>query len=172
MNKVILIGRLTRDPEIRYSQGQQPVCIARYTLAVDRRFKREGDEQTADFVSCVAFGRAGEFAEKYLHQGSKIAIEGRIQTGNYKDRDGKKVYTTDVVIEAHEFAESRGADPQQQTGSRPPQAAPRQQTQQRQQGSRQNRQRQQYQPPNDYYDGSGDFIDIPDGMDEDGLPFR
>lgn len=168
MNRVILIGRLTRDPDIRYSQGQQPVCIARYTLAVDRRFKREGDEQTADFVNCVAFGRAGEFAEKYLHKGSKIAIEGRIQTGSYSDRDGKTVYTTDVVIESHEFAESKSADPPQQSGSRRQQAAPRQQTQQRQraQGSRQPRQRQDN---NDYY---GDFIDIPDGMDEDGLPFR
>ena len=107
MNKVIMIGRLTRDPEVRYTQGNEPMCISRYTLAVDRRFKREG-EQDADFISCVAFGKNGEFAEKYLHKGMKIAATGRIQTGNYTDKDGKKVYTTDVVVEEHEFVESKG----------------------------------------------------------------
>ena len=111
MNKVILIGRLTKEPEVRYSQGNEPMCIARYTLAVDRRFKREG-EQDADFISCVAFGKNGEFAEKYLHKGTKIAITGRIQTGSYTNKDNQKVYTTDVVVEEHEFAESKGTSGQ------------------------------------------------------------
>lgn len=108
MNKVILMGRLCADPEVRYSQNQNQTAVARYRLAVDRRFKREG-EQTADFISCVAFGKAAEFAEKYLRQGTKIAITGRIQTGSYTNREGQKVYTTDVVVEEQEFAESRGA---------------------------------------------------------------
>lgn len=108
MNKVILIGRLCADPEVRYSQNQNQTAVARYRLAVDRRFKREG-EQTADFISCVAFGKAAEFAEKYLRQGTKIAITGRIQTGSYTNREGQKVYTTDVVVEEQEFAESKGA---------------------------------------------------------------
>lgn len=103
------MGRLTRDPDVRYSQGENSMCIARYTLAVDRRRSRDnnGGEQTADFISCVAFGRTGEFAEKYLHKGTKIAITGRIQTGSYTNKDGAKVYTTDVVVEDHEFAESK-----------------------------------------------------------------
>ena len=112
MNKVILMGRLTRDPEVRYSQAAEPLAIARYTLAVDRRFQRRdnsGNEQTADFISCVAFGRNGEFAEKYLKQGTKIAITGRIQTGSYTNKDGNKVYTTEVVVEEQEFAESKNA---------------------------------------------------------------
>ena len=97
MNKVILMGRLTRNPDVRYSQGEKATCVARYTLAVNRRFRREGD-QDADFINCVAFGRQGEFAEKYLKQGTKIVISGRIQTGSYTNRDGAKVYTTDVVV--------------------------------------------------------------------------
>ena len=111
MNKVILMGRLTRDPEVRYSQGDTPLAVARYTLAVDRRAPRNGssEEQTADFISCVAFGRTGEFAEKYLHKGTKIAITGRIQTGSYTNREGVKVYTTEVVVEEHEFAESKAS---------------------------------------------------------------
>ena len=108
MNKVILMGRLCADPEVRYSQNQNQTAVARYRLAVDRRFKREG-EQTADFISCVAFGKAAEFAEKYLRQGTKIAITGRIHTGSYTNREGQKVYTTDVVVEEQEFAESKGA---------------------------------------------------------------
>lgn len=108
MNKVHLLGRLTRDPEIRYQQDNEQMAIARYTLAVDRRFKRDG-EQTADFISCVAFGKAAEFAEKYLKKGTKIAITGRIQTGSYTNREGQKVYTTDVIIEEQEFAESKTA---------------------------------------------------------------
>ena len=111
MNKVILMGRLTRDPEVRYSQGENPLAIARYTLAVDRRQSGSngGDEQSADFINCVAFGRSGEFAEKYLYKGTKIAVTGRIQTGSYTNKEGVKVYTTEVVVEDHEFAESRNA---------------------------------------------------------------
>ena len=105
MNKVILMGRLTRDPEVRYSQGEQATAIARYTVAVDRRFKRDG-EPTADFIPCVIFGRSAEFAEKYFRQGLKIIVSGRIQTGSYTNRDGQKVYTTEVVVEEQEFAES------------------------------------------------------------------
>ena len=111
MNSVVLMGRLTRDPEVRYSQGEQPMAIARYTLAVDRRRSRNNnDENSADFISCVAFGRAGEFAEKYFHKGIKICVSGRIQTGSYTNKDGQKVYTTDVVVEDHEFAESKNAN--------------------------------------------------------------
>ena len=110
MNKVILMGRLTRDPEVRYSSGDNQMAIARYSLAVDRRGRREGnDGQTADFINCVAFGRAGEFAEKYFRQGLKIAVTGRIQTGSYTNRDGQKVYTTEVVVEDQEFAESKNS---------------------------------------------------------------
>lgn len=108
MNKAILVGRLTRDPEVRYSQDENPTAVARYTVAVDRRFKREG-ETTADFIPCVVFGRSAEFAEKYFRQGLKVVITGRIQTGSYTNRDGNKVYTTDVVVEDQEFAESKAA---------------------------------------------------------------
>lgn len=106
MNKVILMGRLTRDPEVRYSSGENSLAIARYTLAVDRRFKRDG-EATADFISCVVFGKQAEFAEKYFRQGIRIVVSGRIQTGSYTNRDGVKVYTTEVVVEEQEFAESK-----------------------------------------------------------------
>lgn len=109
MNKVILMGRLTRDPEIRYSQNENNTYIANYTLAVDRRYKRQGDEQTADFIRCVAMGKGGEFAEKYLRQGTKIIVVGRIQTGSYTNKDGQRVYTTDVMVESQEFAESKAA---------------------------------------------------------------
>ena len=108
MNKVVLMGRLTRNPDVRYSQGEKATCVARYTLAVNRRFRRDG-EQDADFINCVAFGRNGEFAEKYLHKGTKILAEGRIQTGSYTNKDGVKVYTTEVVVENQEFAESKNA---------------------------------------------------------------
>ncbi|HIV16748.1 MAG TPA: single-stranded DNA-binding protein [Candidatus Alectryocaccobium stercorigallinarum] len=148
MNKVILVGRLTRDPDIRYSAGENSTAVARYTLAVDRRFRRDSD-QTADFIGCVAFGRAAEFAEKYLHQGIKIAVTGRIQTGSYTNRDGNKVYTTDVVIEEQEFVESKNAS--DNAGSSYS-AAP-----QRQEAA---------DPISD--DG---FMNIPDGIDEE-LPFR
>lgn len=109
MNKVILIGRLTRDPEVRYSQGETPLAIARYTLAVDRKFRRE-EEQSADFISCVAFGKMGEYVEKYYYQGLKVAVTGHIQTGSYINKDGVKLYTTEVVVEEQEFVESKGSN--------------------------------------------------------------
>ena len=143
LNKVILMGRLTRNPEVRYSQGEKATCVAKYTLAVNRRFHREG-EQDADFINCVAFGKQGEFAEKYLKQGTKIVISGRIQTDSYTNRDGVKVYTTDVVIEEQEFAESKKAA---ETSSTP----------QNTQGVKSN--------PED--DG---FMTIPEGVEEE-LPF-
>ena len=108
MNKVILMGRLTRDPDVRYGQ-QSNTIVARYTLAVDRRYKREGDEQTADFLNCVVFNKGAEFAEKYLQKGTKIVVEGRLQTGSYTNKEGVKVYTTDVFVESQEFAESKSA---------------------------------------------------------------
>lgn len=144
MNKVILVGRLTRDPEVRYSQGENPIAIGRYTLAVERRFKQAEGQPTADFISCIAFGKQGEFAEKYLHKGTKIIAEGRIQTGSYTNKDGVKVYTTDVVIESCEFAESKNAS---QGGNQ--QAAP---------------------APAPVATEADDFMNIPEGMDED-LPY-
>ena len=147
MNKVILMGRLTRDPEIRYSQGEQATAVARYTLAVDRRFRRDSDSQTADFIGCVAFGRQAEFAEKYFRKGTKIAVTGRIQTGSYTNREGQKVYTTDVVIEEQEFAESKAASAE--SGSHPMEA-------------------DRPSPSNAVGDG---FMNIPDGIDEE-LPFN
>ena len=109
MNKVILMGRLTRDAEVRYSQGDASTAVARFTLAVDRRFKRDGDDQTADFINCVAFGRTGEFMERFGRKGTKFLVEGRIQTGSYTNKDGQRVYTTDVVVEQVEFAESKAS---------------------------------------------------------------
>ncbi len=155
MNKVILMGRLTRDPDIRYSQGESSTAVARYTLAVDRRFKRDGD-QTADFISCVAFGRAAEFAEKYFHQGIKIAVTGRIQTGSYTNRDGVKVYTTDIVVEEQEFAESKNASTEGNFSRGGNAGAP------GQNGGGQNSRMP------DLDDG---FMNIPDGIDEE-LPFH
>ena len=146
MNKVILMGRLTRDPEVRYSQTSDgQMAIARYTLAVDRRFNRNGD-QSADFIGCVAFGKSAEFAEKYLKQGTKIAITGRIQTGNYTNKDGVKIYTTDVVIEEQEFAESKAAS-QNSNGGYHPEGRP------------------------DPGNAGGDFMSIPYGIEDD-LPFK
>ena len=147
MNKVILCGRLTRDPEVRYSSGENQTAVARYTLAVDRRFTRQGDEQTADFINCVVFGRGAEFAERYLHQGTKIVATGRIQTGSYTNRDGVKVYTTEVVVEEQEFAESKAASAEH-TGGFAPADRP--------------------SPSNAVSDG---FMNIPDGIDEE-LPFN
>ncbi len=109
MNKVILMGRLTRDPDVRYSQGANQTAVARYSLAVDRRFRRDGDPE-ADFINCVAFGRQAEFAERFFRKGIKIVVEGRIQTGSYTNRDGNRVYTTDIVVENQEFAESKAAN--------------------------------------------------------------
>lgn len=152
MNKVILMGRLVRDPEVRYSQGENAMAIARYTLAVDRKFKRDG-EPNADFINCIAFGKNGEFAEKYLHKGIKILIEGRIQTGSYTNKDGVKVYTTDIVVENCEFAESKNAS-QQNNGY----------------GNNQMSASPNNSP--EYMSDSGDgFMNIPDGIDEE-LPFN
>lgn len=109
MNKVILMGRLTRDPEVRYSQGENSTAVARYTLAVDRRYRKEGEEKTADFINCVTFGRNAEVTEKYFRKGVKVAITGRIQTGSYTNKERQKVYTTDVVVEEQEFAESKAS---------------------------------------------------------------
>lgn len=106
MNKVVLMGRLTKNPEIKYAGKDNDMAVARYTLAVNRRYKRDG-EQEADFISCVTFGKSAEFAQKYLHKGMRIVIGGRISTGNYKDKDGKTIYTTDVIVEEHEFAQNR-----------------------------------------------------------------
>lgn len=143
MNKVILMGRLTRDPEVRYSQGQDQTAIARYTLAVNRRYTTQSGQQ-ADFISCVAFGRAGEFAEKYFRKGQQVLVTGRIQTGSYTNKDGQKVYTTDVIVEDQEFAESKGSGPAESTHT--PSPAPSQ------------------------TDENG-FMNIPDGIDEE-LPFN
>ena len=144
MNKAILVGRLTRDPEIRYTVAGESMCIARYTLAVDRRGKREEGQPTADFINCVAFGKNGEFAEKYLRQGTKIAIGGHIQTGSYTNKDGKKVYTTDVVIDEQEFAESKNSQSSNVSSGSSTQQTPE-------------------------VDENG-FMNIPDGIDEE-LPF-
>lgn len=118
MNKVIFIGRLTKEPEVRYSTGSNPTAVAKYTLAVDRKFKRDG-EPSADFINCVVFGKGGEFAEKYLTKGTKVAVTGRIQTGSYTKQDGTKVYTTDVVVEEQEFAESKSQAPDKPQQEKP-----------------------------------------------------
>ena len=153
MNKVILMGRLTRDPDVRYSAGENSTAVARYTLAVDRRFRRDGDSATADFIGCVAFGRQAEFAEKYLRQGTKIAITGRIQTGSYTNREGQKVYTTEVVVEEQEFAESK-ASSDSYAASHPQQSAPSAPSM-----------------PNPVSASADGFMNIPDGIDEE-LPFN
>ena len=153
MNKVILMGRLTRDPDVRYSNGENVTAVARFTLAVDRRFaRRDGDQQTADFIGCVAFGRNAEFIEKYFRQGMRVTICGRIQTGSYTNRDGNKVYTTDVVVEEQEFAESRAAsEANRSMGGGYQSSAP---------------------STPDPMGAAGDgFMNIPDGI-EDGLPFN
>lgn len=140
MNKVILMGRLTRDPEVRYTEGDNPTTIARYTLAVDRKFKRDG-EPTADFLRCIAFGRAAEFTEKYLQKGVKIVISGRIQTGSYKNKEGVKVYTTDIVVEEQDFAESKAVSEQNRENYNSGEQA-----------------------------GSDGFVNVPEGLEEE-LPF-
>lgn len=106
MNKAVLVGRLTKDPEVRYTQGQNQIAVAHYTVAVDRRYKRDGEPE-ADFIRCVSFGKSAEFAEKYFTKGMRVAVSGHIQTGSYKDKDGRTVYTTDVIVEEHEFAQSK-----------------------------------------------------------------
>ena len=143
MNKVVLVGRLTKEPETRYTQGDNPMAIARYTLAVDRRFKREG-EPTADFINCVVFGKPAEFAEKYFRKGLRIAISGRITTGSFTNKDGVKVYTTEVTVEDQEFAESK-AEQAQNSGNATISSAT----------------------------TSGDgFMNIPDNVDDSELPFN
>jgi single-strand DNA-binding protein len=143
MNKAIFVGRLTRDVETRYSTGENSTAISRFTLAVDRRFKKEGDTQTADFINCVAFGKQAEFCEKWLKQGIKVAITTRVQTGSYTNKDGQKVYTTEFVIEEVEFAESKSHSEGTQQNSRPA-------------------------PSSAMGDG---FMNLPDGIDEE-LPFN
>ncbi|MDY5576074.1 MAG: single-stranded DNA-binding protein [Lachnospiraceae bacterium] len=153
MNKVILMGRLTRDPEIRYSQGENSTAVARFTLAVDRRFRREGsNDQSADFISCVAFGRTAEFMERYTRQGTKLVVEGRIQTGSYTNKEGNRVYTTDVVVENTEFAESKSADSSNGFG-----------------GGDNGFQSARPEPTSAVGDG---FMNIPDGVEDEGLPFN
>ena len=147
MNKVILMGRLTRDPEVRYSQGATATAIARFSIAVDRRFKRDG-EPDADFINCVAFGRTGEFIERYGHKGTKFVVEGRIQTGSYTNKDGQRVYTTDVVAENVEFAESKNASGNNGGGYQ---------------------QEDRPAPGNASADG---FMDIPTGLTGNDLPFK
>ena len=153
MNKVFLMGRLTRDPEVRYSQGEKQTAVARYSVAVDRRFKREGDPE-ADFFNCTAFGKQAEFCEKYLHKGTKVVVEGRIQNDNYTNRDGNQVYSVQVITESIEFAESKRAAEASGQGfggapagyDAPRGAAP-------------------------AGGAAGDFINIPEGIEED-LPFN
>ena len=142
MNKVILMGRLTRDPDVRYSNGEQATAVARFTLAVDRRVARRDGEQTADFIGCVAFGRTAEFVEKYFRQGMRVLVSGRIQTGSYTNKEGQKVYTTDIVVDSQEFADSKGAG--SGSGSNATPSAPM---------------------------GDG-FMNIPDGVEDEGLPFN
>ena len=142
MNRVILMGRLTRDPEVRYTQGNEPIAVARYTLAVDRRVRRQdGNEQTADFINIEAFRKAGEFAEKYFRQGMRVLVAGRIQTGSYTNKDGQRIYTTDVIVDEQEFADAKrdGAESSHYGASSPI--------------------------------GDG-FMNIPDGVEDEGLPFN
>ena len=154
MNRVILMGRLTRDPEVRYSQGERSMAIARYSLAVDRRGRRNqdssSDQQTADFINCVAFDRAAEFAEKYFRQGMRVLVSGRIQTGSYVNKEGQKVYTTEVILDDQEFADSKGAASDMGVYA---QAAP----------------SQRPAPTSAIGDG---FMNIPDGVEDEGLPFN
>ena len=184
MNRAILMGRLTRNPEVRYTQGAEPMCISRFTLAVDRKYKREG-EPTADFINCTAFGKIGQFVEKYTQQGTKLVVEGHIQTGSYNKQDGTKVYTTDVIVDSAEFAESKSSQNGQQGGQQNYQPQ-----QNRQQGYQQQAQPQNYQPqngqiayrspmeqfqqPQQYQQQTmaqqEGFMDIPP-MNDEGLPF-
>lgn len=156
MNRVILMGRLTRDPEVRYSQGERSMAIARYTLAVDRRGRGRGQdnssEQQADFINCVAFDRAGEFAEKYFRQGMRVLVSGRLQTGSYVNKDGQKVYTTEVILDDQEFADSKGAASDMG-------------------GYRQSAPAQRPAPAAAAPIGDG-FMNIPDGVEDEGLPFN
>lgn len=173
MNKVILMGRLTREPDIRYSQGERQMAIARFTLAVDRRMRSANNgESSADFISCVAFDRHAEFAEKYLHQGTKIALTGRIQTGSYTKNDGTRVYTTDVIVEEMEFAESKAAAANN-NGSADYGNSGRYQSGYSNSNSRPaNGGYQQVSRPEPSNAVSDGFMNIPDGVEDDDLPFN
>jgi len=155
MNKVILMGRLTRDPEIRYSGGDNSLAIARFSIAVDRRFKRQGDQADADFFNCTAFGRQAEFVEKYLHQGTKILLSGRVQNDNYTNREGQKVYSVQIIAEEIEFAESKAASANYQSNNTGAYQAP----------------AGRPQPAAAAPVGDG-FMNIPDGVDDEELPFN
>lgn len=145
MNRAILMGRLTRDPEVRYTSGEKSMAVARYTLAVDRRGRgNNSGEQTADFINIVAFDKAGEFAERYFRQGMRVLVSGRIQTGSYTNKEGQKVYTTDILVDSQEFADSKGAGSGSGSGSSAAPSAPM---------------------------GDG-FMNIPDGVEDEGLPFN
>ena len=139
MNRVILMGRLTREPELRYSQGENAMAIARYTLAVNRGYRKNSEESDADFIPCVTFRKSEEFAEQYLHQGTKLLISGHIKTGSYVNKEGQKIYTTEVIVDEQEFAESRAASMERRSGASA---------------------------------GAGDFINIPDGVEDEALPFN
>jgi len=163
MNRVILMGRLTRDPEVRYTNGEKSMAVAHYTLAVDRRGRRAqsndaGEQQTADFIQCVAFDRAGEFAEKYFHQGMRVLVSGRIQTGSYTNRDGQKVYTTDVIVDDQEFADSKGAG----GNAGAPSGA------EANSGAGYNGSAK----PTPQAASTEGFMNIPDGVEDEGLPFN
>ena len=153
MNKVILMGRLTRDPDVRYSQGENASAFARYTLAVDRRFKRAGDAE-ADFFNCTAFGRQAEFVERYLKRGTKMVVTGRIQNDNYTNRDGQKVYSVQIIVEELEFAESKAAAGEHAGGFQP-----------------QNHSNPFQSAPAPSAAAGDGFMNIPDGIDEE-LPFN
>ena len=163
MNRVILMGRLTRDPEVRYSQGERSMAIARYTLAVDRRGRRgqEGSDQTADFINCVAFDRAGEFAEKYFRQGMRVLVSGRIQTGSYVNKDGQKVYTTDIIVDDQEFADSKGQGGDNSSFGGGNSYG----------GGNRGGYQQATRPAPSSAIGDG-FMNIPDGVEDEGLPFN
>lgn len=141
MNRVEILGRIVKDPDVRYSQGDKPMAVARFTVACDRKFKKQG-EQTADFINCIAFSKTAEVIEKYFHKGMRIALDGRIQTGSYTNKDGKKVYTTDIVAESVEFCESK-SESQQNNAQNSPAPMP---------------------------DADG-FMNIPDNIDDSELPF-
>ena len=173
MNRVILMGRLTRDPEVRYSNGERSMAIARYTLAVDRRGRRSqgnDQQQTADFIPCVAFDRAGEFAEKYFRQGQRVLVSGRIQTGSYTNRDGQKVYTTVVIVDDQEFADSKnagsGAGGAGERDARAPQNGTGSYT------DEQGRYHDGYGSYDSTKQDSEGFMNIPDGVEDEGLPFN
>lgn len=144
MNRVVLMGRLTRDPEVRYTQGNEPMAVARYTLAVNRRVRKDDGSQEADFINIVAFRKAGEFAEKYFRQGMRVLVSGRIQTGSYTNKDGQRVYTTDVIVDEQEFADSKNSSGR--AGD--------------------------YQPAGTPSSAGDGFMNIPDGVEDEGLPFN